>query len=200
MIKKLILTCLFIPFLFHLKAQELCVSSLFNTFEGGNVYLSLKGGTRFTTQHLPQTYFSINSQVLVSEYVGLNYSFGIGKNYGHIPFFGAGFWGSLAADIASDDDALCVILLLALLPEGFTFYIPLKENLKFSPYVNFMGSERLKGEYGDYTNTFRGAYTFGTQIMYDSNGTIISPYIEFSGLYMVPVNGLRLGVSLGRIF
>ena len=199
MIKKLILASLLTTSLININAQDLCVTSLFNSLEDGNVYLSIQGGTRFTDQYLPEPYFSINPQILVSEYVGLNYSFGFGKNYGHIPFFGAGLWGSIAADFSSGDDALCVLLLLALLPEGFTFYIPVKENVKLSPYVNFMGSERLKGEFGDFTDSFRGSYNIGTQLMYNSNNTIISPYIEFSGLFQAPVNGTRLGLSLGWI-
>ena len=199
MLKKFLFLVLPLAFSFTIKAQDLCVTSLFNTLEGGDVYLSFQGGTRFTDEYLPQPYFSINPQILINEYVGLNYSFGFGKNYSHIPFFGAGFWGTLTTDLSSGDDLVCALLVLALLPEGFTFYIPLKENIKLSPYVNFMGSERLKGEYGEFTNTYRGAYNFGTHIMYSANSTVISPYIEFSGLFQAPVTSLRLGMSLGWI-
>lgn len=192
----IIFSCIFS---LNLKAQ-FCATDMISLFERspGDVYLSLHGGLRYDDDFLPKAYFGINPQIMLSPYVGLNYSFGFGKDYGHIPFFGGGAWSSLAASLDSDD-AVCILVLLALMPEGFSFHIPINNQLKISPYINFMGSERLKNTYGDFTDTFRGSYNFGAQLMYNVDGTIVSPFIELGGLFSAPVKNWRTGMSIGWI-
>ena len=178
--------------------DDLCITSLYPSIENGNVFLTIHNGIKKDENERLQAFYGFNPQVMVSEFVGLNYNFNFGKGYGRLPFFASNFWSEMI--LTTDDDGiLCALFVLALIPEGVTFHIPITSNLKIAPYINFMGSELHKGAYEGNTKSFRGSYNIGSSFLYNFNNTIIAPFVEFGGLYNYSVNGIRTGLALGWV-
>ena len=193
--KKILFAFLFVLFS-HSKAQELCVTSLIPS--EASVLVSLQVGGIQLNAFDSQLYLGLNVRVMLSDFFSLNYNFNFGKGFTHLPVFGGEFWA--ASNLGAQNNDLCVILFLMALPEGFSFHIPVHEKATISPYVNVLGTEIFgSGYYGESAQFYRGAYNVGTFVVFNLNGLLLSPFVEYGGLYKYNVRNFRFGGAIGFI-
>lgn len=133
-------------------------------------------------------------QLMVTDWLGLDYQFLAGVNQGYGFYFNTG-WGQVASIYlySQNLNSLGSLALLALvIPEGISLHIPLGAQMRLQPYLhpfeadfNYFDNPRLHwaGEWG-----MRVSYQF-------KNGMSLQPHIGGRWWYFRKKIGLNVGLS-----
>jgi hypothetical protein len=179
---KFFLIFLFIPFISYgqLEEDDFLLSAEYRTSLINNI---------------GQNHGGFNMEYMVSDKIGLNYSFYLGDEYIHIP---GGFLLGIfiLAYVAQDVDAL---LYSFLIPEGITLNINLIDKIYLSPYLNPLGVEYHWNEKIDEETKLVGAIGFKIK-SFITTGIMLIPFAEFQQDYLDAEWDARAGISVGVKF
>ncbi len=193
-----------------MKTFLLCIALLCTTLgsqaqtQSGDVFAGARLGYLTLDGFNPRVYGGADLEVMVSDKIGIQYSFLGGKEYFHMPLapFGGLFVGLAIGSTENDSTGkrnvgagILFGLLTAIIPEGVSYNIPLESmNSSIAPYISPLQFEYIKSpsQSGGQDSYAGGAV--GLRYNYFLGRIRLSLNAEYKIHYHNPVHG---GISAG---
>lgn len=169
------------------------------------VYIGARVGRLAIEDYTPRMYGGLDIDVQFENNFGIQYSLLGGKGYFHMPL-GAPIGVALGIIISSarnNNDSsrigfgVLIGVLTAIIPESFSYNIPIHEGLSIAPYVSPLQFEFLKNGVEKGTWYAGGGAGLRLHIYSNDRRVRLTPYVEYKIHYASNIhNGLSFGGCL----